>query len=386
MIGRRARWFAGATVLAAVLAAWLLRHEKAEPAPTPAKVTAPTHAGELPRSAAQPTPPEPRKPEATAARPAHSDAKSLTMLAESSDDPRVIVATLEALGTAYAARSTRKPAPDADLERVLVKHLASEDDAIRKAALATSRISLLTEEPQEGVVESLVALTGKDEPSSRRIAGLEALNFLRPDRRGGNVLHAFEAALTAEEPAIVSQGLLALSQSGASLENAPETTRATLSERIFALLGHGNPGVRGRALLVLAELPFLAEEKQRFDAGKRALLDRDPYVCAQAADLLSRVGKAAAIHSLIELVMDLRAARYELRYGAGVVLHEVPGRRTVAEAVLFAVKRLGEAQSGLEPLVLTMRDRYTNDTSIAENAGAARAWYSRNQAKIAREP
>ena len=212
------------------------------------------------------------------------------------------------------------------------------------------------------------------------------MHFLRPDRRSGDVLSAFQAALDAEEPELVSLGLLALSQSGPSLAGAPEATRTALGERVIALLGHGNPGVRGRALLVLAELPELVTAEKRFASGKRGLLDREPYVCAQAADLLARTRKAAAIHGLIELVRDLRAARYELRGSSGVLLHEVPGRRRVAEAALFAIQSLGESVSGAERLTLTLRDRYTDDPLVLENADATTTWYRRLAGRIPREP
>jgi hypothetical protein len=369
MTGARARWLASATVLVLLAGALWLRRETTVPSPAP---SAPTESSSADREVAElvtaSAEPEPR------AKPP-----------ETSDDPPAIVATLEALGSTYAARSTRKPAPDAELERVLVKHLASKHDAVVRAALTTARVSLMTEPPQAGVVSAIVELTGKDEATSRRAAGLEALHFLRPDRRSGDVLSAFQTALDAEEPELVSLGLLALSQSGPSLAGAPEVTRTALGERVVALLGHGNPGVRGRALLVLAELPELVTEEKRFAAGKLALLDREPYVCAQAADLLARTRKAAAIHGLIELVRDLRAARYELRGSAGVLLHEVPGRRRVAEAALFAIQSLGETVSGAERLTLTLRDRYTDDPLVLENAEAARAWYRSLAGRIPRE-
>jgi hypothetical protein len=294
------------------------------------------------------------------------------------------ICTCFGLGSRYVARSRRKPAPDAELERVLVTHLGSEDDAVVRAALFSARLSLLTEPPRAGVVSAVVGRAGKDQPASRRALALEALSYLRPDRRSG-AWSAFQAALDAEEPELLSLGLLALSQSGPSVDAADEATRAALGERVTALLGHGNPGVRGRALLVLAELPALSSEGRRFEAGLHALLDGEPYVAAQAADLLARTRKAAAIDRLIELVHDLRPARYELRSSSGVVNHELPGRRSVAEAALFAVQSLGERVGGVERLPLTLRDRYTDDRLLLENADAAKRWYLRFAARIPRE-
>jgi len=390
MIGTRARWFAGATALAAAVAAMLLFRGGDRRSPSPSAATAARFEASSPVPAA-PASVAPKAPVAPGGPSAASAAQSLTTLAENSEDPRVLVATLEALGSTYAARGTRKPRPDAELERVLVKHLASTNDAVSRAALTAARVSLLGAEPQAGVVEAVVALTHSNEALPRRAAALEALNFLRPDRRSPSVLSALAAALGAEPPELVSLALLALSRSGTSLEAAPEATRAELAGHVLRLLDHGNPGVRGRALLVLAEIPSLAPDDRRYEAGTRALLDRDAYVNAQAADLLARCGRPAAIHRLVEGVLDFRAARYELRAApgiggaSGVLVHEVPGRRSVAEAVVFAMKRLGEAHAGLEPLVVSLRDRHSDDALVARNAAEASAWYLRNRRKIPRE-
>jgi hypothetical protein len=69
-----------------------------------------------------------------------------------------------------------------------------------------------------------------------------------------------------------------------------------------------------------------------------------------------------------------------------VLVHEVPGRRRVAEAALFAIQSLGEIVSAGDRLRLTLRDRYTDEPLLLENAEAAKAWYLRFASRIPRQP
>jgi hypothetical protein len=87
----------------------------------------------------------------------------------------------------------------------------------------------------------------------------------------------------------------------------------------------------------------------------------------------------------------LRPARYELpREGLGgrskALVHELPGRKRVAEAALFAIQSLSEALEDVERLTLTLRDRHTSDVLVLENAESARAWYRRHEARIPKTP
>ncbi|HEY3499569.1 MAG TPA: hypothetical protein VGK73_32990 [Polyangiaceae bacterium] len=330
--------------------------------------------------------------EPAATPPNESDTKRLTRIAETSADPRVIEAAFADILTTYAARSTKKPGPDADLERAIVKHVGSDRPGTARAALEAARIALMAAEPRPGVTSAIVDLSSADRPAPRRYAALGALNLLRPDRRDASVLSAFERALDAKQPELVSFALLALSQSRASLEAAPEATRTGIARRVVTLLGHYDPGVRGHALLVLSEIRQLATFEERYQAAKRALTDRDAYVRAQGAELLGRSGEPLAIHLLIEHVRDLSPARYELRGfdeldgRPGTLVHEVPGRKRVAEAVLFAVLSLSRVLDGSDPLVLTLGGPLASDALVLENAELARSWYDVRKQRIPTAP
>jgi HEAT repeat protein len=166
--------------------------------------------------------------------------------------------------------------------------------------------------------------------------------------------------------------------------------RAELALSVLNLLDHYDPGVRGRALAVLAEVPALTEIRTRIDAARRALVSRDAYVRAQAADLLARCREPMAIHELVEHVADLSTARYELRGftrldgTSGTLLHEVPGRPRVAEAALFAIRSLSELIEGVPPLSITLGDRDRTEALILENAELARSYHLAHHAQIPR--
>jgi hypothetical protein len=395
MVGSRTRIIVAVSALTAVaVAALLLRRGAVVPAPV-TQAAAPPAVRDVEPSAAREGNAEsdraasPGEARHTAKGPLSQepDAQRLTYLAETSDDPRVVEASLAAILSTYAARSTRKPGPDADLERVLVKHVKSERPATAIAALAAARIVLMAEQPRDGVTSAISELAAPQSPPPRRYAALEALNQLRPDRRAAHVLVAFERALDASEPHLVSMALLAFSQSGPSLESLPEPARARLAKRVAALIGHYDPGVRGGALLAMAELPSLIDHGVRIAAGERALADRDAYVRARGADLLARCREPAAIHLLIEHIGDLTLARYELSGWSrldgspGTLVHELAGRKRVAEAALVAIRSLSESLDGASPLRLKLGRQPSNDV-VLDNAAIASSWYEAHRGII----
>jgi hypothetical protein len=394
MVGSRTRIIVAVSALTAVAVAAVLLRRGEVPAPVTQAAAPPAVRDVEPPAAREGNSESNRaallseaRHAATGLRSQQPDAQRLTYLAETSDDPRVVEASLTAILSTYAARSTRKPGPDADLERVLVKHVKSERPATAIAALAAARIVLMAEQPRDGVTSAISELAAPQSPPPRRYAALEALNQLRPDRRAAHVLVAFERALDASEPHLVSMALLAFSQSGPSLESLPEPARARLAKRVATLLAHYDPGVRGGALLAMAELPWLSDHGVRIAAGERALADRDAYVRARGADLLARCREPAAIHLLIEHTSDLTLARYELRGWSrfdgspGTLVHELAGRKRVAEAALVAIRSLSESLDGASPLRLKLGRQPSNDV-VLENAAIASSWYEAHRGII----
>lgn len=313
----------------------------------------------------------------------------LTILEDPNQTPEGIEAALEAIPSMYAARSPYKAPPDAELERVLLKHARSTRPSIALAALSAARIPLMTDEPGAIITDGLVDMAEATADSGRRHAALEALNLIRPNRRNAQVLGAFEAALSADSAHLISLALLALAQSGPSLGGDAE--RESLKIRVIELSNHDDPGVRGRALLVLSEIEDLVDPLMRVRTARAHLDDRHPYVRAQAADLVARCRDVAAIHRLIAHVTDLAPARYELQGWRqldgtpGTLLHSLPGRKRVADAALFAIQSLSTELQGLAPLTLTLGGPRVSDEVVLESAERALAWYQGARAAIPRD-
>jgi hypothetical protein len=324
--------------------------------------------------------------------PGRSNAEVFTYIADTSDDPPVIAAALRETLNVYSSRSSQKRAPDAELERVLLKHLRSSEPTVLTAALSAARIPLMMAAPSEAIATAVSESAKPERAASLRAAALETLGLLRPDRRGAQVLAVFEQALGAAEPHLISLALLALSQSGPSLLGLVEGERTRLAARVFELRRHPDPGVRGRSLAVLADVEGLVAADLRFAAGREHLADPHGYVRAQAADLLLRCREPMAIHALIELAGDLAEARYELRGfttldgNAGTLLHVVPGRPRVADAALLALLTLSQQLPGVSALVLSLGGRASPEALLVQNGEAARLWYRSEAPRIPRVP
>ena len=319
-------------------------------------------------------------------RPAAPNTRLLTVLQDTSQKPEDIQAALEAIPSQYAARSPYKARPDAELERVLLRHAESTRASIAMAALSAARIPLMTDEPGAIITDGLVAMAAAPGDPNRRHAALEALNLIRPNRRKPQVIAAFEAALSAQNAHLISLALFALSQSGPSLGS--DARHSSLSARVLKLSDHEDPGVRGRALAVLSEIEDFVDPATRVRTAHAHLGDDHAYVRAQAADLVARCRDVTAIHRLIEHVSDLSLARYDLRGWShldgtpGVLPHSLPGRPRVADAALFSIQSLSNLVEGGVPLTLTLGGPRVSDDVVLENAARARAWYQGAKATI----
>lgn len=334
---------------------------------------------------------------------ARANAKLFTYMAGTSEEPRVVRASLEAIQKAYSSRSSLKEAPDADLARVLAKHLRSGQPAIALAAFEATRIPLMTDRPRPELCALLAEMSGPAEPPARRYAALEALNLIRPDQRNPEVLAAFQAALSATEPHLVSTALYALAQSGPSFQVVGASQ--TLGPSVVALTTHADAGVRGRALALLMELQGVAEPPWIAAKARQMLDDAQPFVRAQAAAVLEQLREPSAIHALMAHVDDLGVARHVLEGwlsldgSAGQLTHGLPGRRRVAESALFAIRSLSAAEAASSagpadaaelppwrPFVVTLGGPAQTDELVRQNAELAKAWYRTASALLPPDP
>lgn|GEM_PF-1510235 len=398
---------AGALLLALGLAASLLVPAAVAPAqaPAPSWLTfAPSKAQvkKLAELRAALGPGETRFPSSELHR--RDNAKLFMYLAGTSDEQDVVLAALDAVQAAYSSRSSKKEAPDRDLERVLRKHLASADPARAQAAFAAARIPLMAEQAGGELLGELVRIAETGPTPGLRWLALEALNLLPPDRRSPAVLESFLHA-SAEEPGLAVLALLGLSASDRSLRAAPELRQAALG-RAQALAAAQDPGVRGTALQVLVELDPQALGKGS-TLARAALTDPHPYVRAQAAWALGRpfIGDEGDIHLLMPLTRDLAEARAVVHGPRGLDGNEletsrkVHGGRFVAEVALLAVKALAlrllpaptdpnaPVPSEVRPPPrLTIGSRTSGLEQVQDSAALMRIWYETERDRLPPSP
>src|SRR5690606_5028413 len=118
--------------------------------------------------------------------------------------------------------------------------------------------------------------------------------------------------------------------------------RQRIGARIADLTNHSDPGVRGRALGLLAKFDGLVAPAERVELLRAALEAEEPYVRAAAADTAGRIGATEVIPRLLAPTEDLPAARYD--HTGWPNLGGEPGRPLPA-----APRRQPVAQAGLPP-------------------------------------
>jgi len=331
-------------------------------------------------------------------RRAPGNAPLFMYMAGTSSDERVVTASLEAIPAAYGARSTKKPLPDGDVERVLVKNLSSPNAVIVVGALHAARVPLMMEVPSAKVAHRVADLVRAEQtPRGVRLLALQVLNVQRAEVRSVETLSAFIAA-SSSEPAVALLALIGLELSAPSLGR--EATLANEARtRARELLRASDPGVRGTALRFLA-VPGVDPEA----AASARLLRQDPhaYVRAVAATTLGALGTPGDIHGLLPLTDDLGEARIvcegppEADGQPGKLVLSVMGRRLVGESALRAIEALAKrrqgaaaAPSGNSPRAfprLELGQRSTGDAELAANAKLVRAWYAAEQSHLPQAP
>lgn len=216
--------------------------------------------------------------------------------------------------------------------------------------------------------------------------------------------------LGAQQPQLVSAALAALERS-ADLEQNARLENTGLRRRVLELTAHENPGVRGRALRLLANLarrsvppwpprgtgwgplngvavrtslrepahvPVSLWEAALARAWA-ARADPHPYVRAEACEALARLGYIQAIHGLMQLVDDRQPSHYELEGFTledgrpGRLRHGIPGRALVSDSVLHAIQTLSAGQLRLEPV----EPKQPVD-GASTNAQRVRLWYTQH--------
>lgn len=318
-------------------------------------------------------------------RRASGNAQLFTYMAGTSTEDPVVEASLDAMPAAYGARSNKKPRPDRDVRRVLLKNLTSPSEARVLGALNAARVPLMMEKPDVELALAIAKLA-ESAPRGQRLLALEVLNLMRPAVRPPDVLAAFHRNLESD-PAVAVAALIALAQGVPSLAGSG-TLEAEIRRKVRELTRAEDPGVRGAALDFLAAPPADAEAAA---LAREHLGDPSPYVRSMAAASLGKVGAAGDVHALMKLTSDLEDGRLVVegppksdgppsRRQLGV-----PGWHVVAETALIAIQNLAArelpapappAPSHVAFPALSIGYRRSGEAEVRESAAAVQRWYA----------
>ncbi len=305
-------------------------------------------------------------------------------LADTSDQPNVVLAALQALTIAYTSvpkHETRVQAGES-YARVVAARLSSPDPKILERAIEASSHTVSGEKPSREVIDALVRISSSHDDAGIRAEAIDRLRLIRGFWDDAKVAAALLKALHHREPFVVSRALFGLRPRAAQLPD-----KEKFLERGLELLEHPDPGVRGRAAEFVGRLALGKDELA--EKLEPMLKDKDPYVRSAAATGLSYLGTAPSIHAIAKLLGDKAKNQYELccyrtPTGRSVrVLHDGSAWGQVSDAAVRALERLSrrtEIHFKADPV-----DRNDIEGSLKKNAAAARAWYQKVKAKVPRK-
>lgn len=305
-----------------------------------------------------------------------TNARVFTFIAATSDKPAVIGAALNSMHTAYSAHAKSKVKPDADFDKVVSKHLGSEDPKIVARALRAARTALTGKEPSKELLSAVVALKDKHADGPGRYALIDALRVVSFDARNDALMSVFTESLDSKEPYVLSYTLQALYRSTRSIKD-----KAAVNAKVLQLAKHEDPGVRGRAIELLGSTG--KGDPASLEVVLAALEDPHAYVRSEAAESSARLRHAPAIHSLMKLVDQAEPNSYQLEGfknldgSAAVLRHDGSAWGFVQDAAMTAIRSLSSGELKLDRI-----EPKSVAENLASNAKATQAWYQQNKASI----
>lgn len=302
-------------------------------------------------------------------------------IAASSEDPKAIVASLKAVIQTYTNRPDAKKRNFAgeDYKKMIAKHLASSDPAVKHWAIQASP-SALGENPDPEVLAQLVKFMTDGEVEGQRHDAIDVLNGMKDYTKNEAVAEALFKALGDAHPAVVSESLFRLGGRSYGLAD-----QAKFRDRAIELVEHKDPGVRGRALRLVATLGR-GKEATITPLFVKALKDPHPYVRSEAVSALARIKSLDSIPEMMAMLDDSEKNTYDISFNnllgkTDRVHHDGSAWSRVDDAVL----------RGLATMTFGLKDKKfdygkiegkTKDADIAREVGLAKEWYEKNKGSL----
>lgn len=306
------------------------------------------------------------------------------VLAAENGDAGVTAAALDGMSETWGANEKSKATHkvDADYVAVVRAHLDSADNVVRARAIMAAKKVLLSPAPDAGVVDKLADIGANDANPSARFAVLDIL-WDKPDwEKDAKLAGVYLGALSAKEPYLVSEALFRMEHDSALVN------KAEVQPKVEGLLADADPGVRGRAALVLMSIARTDEERAAAVVKITPLLsDPHAYTRAAAAGALGRSKSTAVVASLMPLLDDKADHTYdikdwtELDGNAGRVHHDASAWSRVDEAALSAIKFVTSSK-GADKYEMRKIESKTSDADIDAAVVECKAWYEAHKGAL----
>ncbi len=303
-------------------------------------------------------------------------------LLETSDDDGIKEDALKGLSKTYSGNeryAKNKNLTNERYDTVVLKYLDSENKRLLAYALEAAGTLLAAPEPNPAVVDKVVAIaTGHKEMAARQ----KAVDLLyKVDKRAEDeaVMGAFLKALS-DEPAVASIALFRLDSTSPSPVN-----KTDLQAKLEELLKHEDPGVRGRALLVVERYTDRDQKAGLVDKMAPFLKDAHAFVRSCAVKALASSRNTKAVATVMTVIDDKEKNTYDIRFegllGNDSVHHDGSAWSRVDDAVLTALDAmtgsLGDNRFKKERI-----DSKKVDEDIAAEVKRAKEWFEANKASL----
>lgn len=316
------------------------------------------------------------------------NARIFLHLAATSTDPRVQAAALLAMPEVFthAERFTQnRELMGPEYAQIVLMHIRSTTPRVQGAAIRASKTTILGDTPNPEVLAALTDLASNHPSPEGRYEAMEVL-WNASTFRTTAALHApYVAALDAQQPWLVSIALFRIHHGFAS----SYADKPALFAKISALTRHADPGVRGRAADVLADLGADASLRPQVVPLLMGLLDDPhPFVKSEAMGALASMNHKPAIHRIVTFLDDMTSNTYDIQGfndllgQAGRVHHDGSAWSRVSDAGLSAIRSFaGRTQTPFRYDV----DFHDVEGELRRVSREARTWYNAHKAEFPNE-
>ncbi|TNE86533.1 MAG: HEAT repeat domain-containing protein [Deltaproteobacteria bacterium] len=302
----------------------------------------------------------------------------LVLAARDTGAHEIAAASLEGMYETWSDKDVKdKPAANEDYAKVVLAYLDHSDPLLQARAIQAAK-HLLRQGHAETVAK-IVGLAGKS--PAHTFDALDALSQVKDWGKDEAIAAVYVNALDGENY-VASQALFRLETKAFSFVKKDEA-----APKIKGLLGHADPGVRGRAALAYAG--FEKDKAAASEAIAPLLKDDNAFTRSAAARAIGNARATGLAGDLVGMLDDTAKNTYDIEGwkqldgSDGRVHHDGSAWSRVDDAVLNGLRTMG-GTNGSARLELTKVRHDHVDEDLAKCKEEAKAWYEANKDKLAK--